>query len=406
MDLKKFVKRLDALKKCDHRLLMRDLQLYVEIPEVSAACGFWLPRGLKIIKDIEDQIKRAYQKKGFEDVKTPTILHTRFLEKTRTNALQQYSVEEKQNLAANKHFLHANLFSFQKKAVSQSPLRFLEIEEKFYKESSQWGFFKKNVFLSDSGTVFCLKEQLEEEIISSLQMIAKRLKILGFEYCCYLLLYGRKNAKVSKSWNHALNLLEQSAKKCLIDYKIDETQSTFEGPKLEFRIKDALDREWTGPYVCVNLELPGRLALNFYAKEEKIPAHMLMISLSSSIDRLLGLAIEKSGGKLPFWLAPEQVKILVVGEKNVKFAKQVYNELAKKQFRVALDKQDSALGTRIHEAEQQKIPYLVLIGENEEKNNYITVRTLTKSTDKQKIKLEEFFKILSEEIQPPFDNEE
>lgn len=406
MELKTFVKRLDALRKCDHRTLSREMQLYEEIPEVSGIGGFWLPRGLKLREDISERIKQEYRKKEFKEIETPIILNTRFLEKIRLNTQKQYKVEESQALALDKHVLHANLFNAQKKMPEQSPLRFLEIDQKCCKETSQWGFFKKNVFLSDTGTIFCLKEQLSEEIISSLQMITKFLKILGFEYCCYLLLHGRKNAKTSKSWNFASNLLEQSVKKCSIDYKIDETQLTFEGPKLEFRIKDSLNREWTGPYICVNLELPGRLALNFYGKEEKIPAHMLMISLSSSIERLIGLVIEKSGGKLPFWLAPEQVKILVVGEKNVEFAKQVFNELVKKHFRVALDRQDLALGSKIHEAEQQRIPYLVLVGENEEKNNYITVRTLTKSTDKQKIKLEEFFKILSEEFQPPFDNEE
>lgn len=406
--LKKFLKRLDALKKCDHRLLSKEMQLTASVDILSSHDIFWLPKGMIFKKEVISLIQREYHKRNFLPIQTPQLLNKEFLIKKRILSDTAFDLGDDDVLAGcAKSFEHATLQGLTPFSAEELPMRYVEWHENYHQETSPWGFFRSAVFSSDSSSIFCRKEQLVEEIISSLQFIGEILKILGFEHRCYMLSRGSKFAGTVKNWDGIASLFEEAAAKMQLKWELDPQKTSFAGPKFEFRITDALGREWTGPFVGIDLELPGRLGLHYQtADNQKQLAYMLVLSASTSIDRLLGLLIETHAGRIPLRLAPEHVRVIVVTPKYLKYAQTVNKELVKKNLRTTLDNRNTSLGARVHEAELQKIPYCVLIGDAEEKSKFITVRAFSKSTVKNRMELEEFIEVLSQEIHQQHHNEE
>lgn len=373
--LKKVFKRWKEGKKNTSANEIWDSNLFV--PCESRV--FALPHGAMILEAIKDWVTVFYQQHGFELVSSPDKA---FIE----NLMEGRVQESPFGLS------HALLYLL-------SPL---EIEEKptAWVEFGQLSEIKENYlptnlldlgnYHTDQGHLFVSKEQLEVQLISSLHFINKTVKMLVSEFQWVLCSRVSKVPGTGKLWEHCLSLLKKGLDTCEIPYEIEDITELTTGPRVEVRWIDARGKSWKGPYLGVDLLNPTQVKL----KQNKSSVYMLELSLLGSWERLIAILMEQRKGLFPFWLAPEQIRILPISEPCNGYASQVKAELKKRGFRVAVDASDEKLGTKVHAAECRGIPCLLILGKEEKEKETVSVRWRHEQKLRNGIGLEELLKEL------------
>ena len=404
--LEEYLFQCEKAKKSDHQKIGRELKLFCFSEKVGLGLPLWLPRGTVFRNILEQFLKQEQQKLGYLQVMTPHIGNIN-LYKT-SGHYEKYGDDAfKPILTPNEgeeYFLkpmncphHCEIYKSEMRSYRDLPLRLAEFGTVYrYEQHGELnGLLRTRGFTQDDAHIFCRKNQVEEEISKIISLVKLVLNKLAFNnFRARLSLHDDKNfAKYIGSredWLDAEKAIEDVARKNNLQIEKASGEAAFYGPKLDFIVKDSLGRDWQLGTIQLDYQLPIRFDLT-YVNENNIKEHPIMIHRApfGSIERITAIILEHTCGKLPFWLSPEQIIILPISEKVLDYSKNIFEKLKKENFRVIMNDRNEKLGKKILEAEKMKIPFFIIIGENEVKENILTVRKCGENFD-NKLTLEAF----------------
>lgn len=403
VDLKQFLKALHQLPKKDHRVLGQELDLFSYVEAAGNIECLWHPKGEWLRKFLIQQWEEWCKQRHAHFIHVPLVVKESFVKQKGLFPACEY--KEQAYVLSQSRLLHCVYFLKRRSlAVSELPIRLAECAREYQalKEGQFWGLLQAYSYDRDTLVTCCTKEQVLVEVISSLHFIKQIVKIFGFEGQWYLTYSEQKNSKTKRE-DPAVKWLTQAMERCDLPYKlILREEEALQEACLELRLCDCLGREWSVALIEIAVDSIHKLQL-FYEDENnqrKVPV-ILRTSVFGSLDRFIALFLEQQAGILPVWAAPEQVRILMIGNQNHEYAWAIYQECQQQNIRVHLDKRPEKLGTRIHEAEKERIPYLILIGDKEREKKLVTVRTLKQKNVNDLISLDSFLKKLQEECRMP-----
>ena len=418
-ELRLYLKRLEEAKKRDHRKLGKELDLFSVTDEVGPGLILWHPKGSRIRCLMEDFWKEEHFKNGYEMVHSPhaakvdmwkTSGHMDFY---KDNIFSPMDIEGKEYVMKPMNCpFHIQIYKSRLRSYRDLPVRYAELGTVYRYERSGvlHGLLRVRGFTQDDAHLFCRPNQIEEEIIKVLDLILLILKSFGFnEYKVYLSTRPDKFVGSEENWEKATNALKQALEKSKLKYEIDPGEGVFYGPKIDIKIKDSLNRFWQVSTVQVDFNLPQRFDINYIEEDgQKYQPIMLHRALMGSLERFFGCLVEHYAGAFPLWLAPIQVILLPITDQNHEYSDEVFKKLTLSGFRVEKDLRNEKIGFKIRDAQIQKIPYMIVIGEKEQTNKILAVRkrrskeTITFTIDEltDKLSLEVSEKKLGESIQP------
>jgi threonyl-tRNA synthetase len=422
-DLEEYLKNLEEAKKRDHRKLGPQLG-YFEIYHEEAGQGlvFYHPKGAMLRKIIEDYEKDEHIKRGYQLVMTPHIMRS---ELWQTSGHYDYykenmytfkipddkSATKRGGSAKNSggEFVlkpmncpgHILIYKSKNRSYRELPLRFFEMGTVYRHEKAGvlHGLLRVRGFTQDDAHIFCLPEQLKDEIKAIIDFVFDVMKVFGFsEVGIELSTRPQKHIGSDEDWQKATSALEESLKEKGLSYEINEGEGAFYGPKIDIKLKDALNRKWQCATIQCDFALPKRFNLTYIDSSgtEKQPI-MLHRVILGSIERFIGALIEHYAGSLPVWLAPVQVAVIPIKAEFAEFAARVKERLENAEARVKIDMRSETLDKRIREAELEKIPYILVIGAREAKQETVAVRKKG-AGDIGAVSLEDFIRKIKEEI--------
>ncbi len=406
-DLVKYLEELEEAKRRDHKKLGRELELFM-ISEYGPGFPFFLPKGMILRNELENFWYKEHTKEGYQITKTPIMLNKELWELSghwynyREN-MYTSEIDEKTfaikpmncpgGMLVYKNSLHS---------YKDLPLRIGELGQVHRHEASGAlnGLFRVRTFTQDDAHIFMRTDQIEEEVIRLINFIDRMYKTFNLTYSIEL--STRPEEKYIgdiEVWNKSEKALEEACLKSGHEYKINPGDGAFYGPKLDFHIKDSLGRVWQCGTIQLDMNLPERFDLTYIDSDgsKKRPV-MLHRVIYGSIERFIGILIEHYAGVFPLWLSPVQVNVLpVVSSYHGDYAKEIYDYLIENDIRCEIDSRDEKLGYRLREAQIKKIPYTLILGEEECNNKTISYRKHG-SKDTFTTTKEEFLNLLKEEI--------
>ena len=395
----------EKLKDNDHRILGQQMDLF-SFSEVAPGMVFWHDNGLIIYNELINYWREEHRKAGYQEVSTPQIMDKRLWqisghwEKYKENIfLTNYEGRE---FAVKPMNCPGGILVFKNKPKSykELPLRMGELGVVHRQELSGVlaGLFRVIKFTQDDAHIFCTESQLEEEIGKIMDIIERFYKKFNLQFDhVELSTRPEKRMGSEKVWDLAESALENVLKKKKIKYKVNPGEGVFYGPKIDFHVKDSLGRTWQCSTIQLDFQMPERFELEYTDKDSK-PKRPIMLHrvIYGSIERFMGVLLEHTNGRLPTWLAPVQVKVMSFTDKNIKAAEKLHAELKEAGIRVELNIDSAPVQGRVRDAELQKIPYIIMIGDKEEEKKTLAVRKDGKV--KFGVKKEDFLKEILKEI--------
>ncbi len=384
--LDKYLNQLEEAKKRDHRVLGEKLELYLIDDEVGAGLPIWMPKGEALIKAIERYLYEELRKAGYQWLKSPHIANIQLWKTSghwgfyRENMYSPIQVEEEQYMLKPMNCpFHIKVYNKKIRSYKELPIKYAELGTVYRYEKSGvlFGLNRVRGFTQDDAHIYCTPEQLEKELLSTLKLGIKMLKDFGFKnYDIYLSTKPEtKHVGSDEIWVKATKALESALKALKLKYSTDVGGGAFYGPKIDIKIKDSIGRPWQCTTIQADFNLPDRFKMIYIDKDgQRKEPIMIHRALLGSIERFVGVLIEHYAGAFPLWLAPEQMWVLPISKANNKYAKEVFEELNNNGFRVELKDEDETIGKKIREAEIQKIPYMIVLGDKETKSKKISVR--------------------------------
>jgi len=408
--LEEHIHRLEEAKKRDHRKLGKQLDLYSIQENVGNGLILWHPKGARVRRIMEEFTIREHYKHGYELIYTPHVAkldlwktsgHTGFY---RENMFSPMEVEEVDyQLKPMNCPFHITIYKNQIRSYRDLPIRFFELGTvyRFERSGVLHGLMRVRGFTQDDAHIFCSPDNLNEEISRVLDFTLYILKTFGFsEYEIYLSTRPEKFVGEVENWDKATEALKYALDKSGLPYRVDPGEGVFYGPKIDIKIKDSLGRSWQCSTIQVDFNLPERFQVEFIGEDGQ-PHQPIMIhrALMGSVERFFGVLIEHYAGAFPVWLAPVQAIVIPISERHHEYARKIYDALLKEEFRAEIDNRNEKVGYKIREAEVNKIPYMLIVGDQEAENQQVSVRQKG-AGDLGKMKLPE----LHQRIQKDIDN--
>ena len=373
--------------------------------ETAPGMVFWHHNGLIIYNKLIRLMRQELKKAGYQEIKTPEILDKKLWQisghwdKYKENI---FSTDyEKRNFAVKPMNCPGCMLVYKNrpKSYKDLPLKIAELGIVHRQELSGvlGGLFRVIQFTQDDAHVFCTEKQLEQEIINIIELTDKIYKIFNFKYDVELSTRPNKRIGSNNDWNRAEKALQKVLKKKKIKYKTNKGEGAFYGPKIDFHIKDSLDRTWQCGTIQLDFSMPERFGLEYKDEKNKLQRPiMIHRAIYGSLERFIGILIENTKGHFPLWLAPIQIRIINFTDRNNKSCEKLKNQLYEQGFRVDIDLSSEPLGGKIKQAEMEKIPLIVVIGDKEEKSKSVAVRRNGKV---KTIKENSFIKQMKKEIE-------
>ncbi len=399
-ELRSYLNHLKEVEKRDHRKLGKELDLFSTHEEAGAGLIYWHPKGGRIRAIIEDFWRREHFKNGYDILYTPHIGKSWLWETSGHLSFyseNMYSPIEIDNVnyyikPMNCPF-HILIYKSRMRSYRELPLRWAELGTVYRYERSGvlHGLLRVRGFTQDDAHIICSPDQIEDEILEVLRFSMKIWEAFGFkDIRAYLATKPEKSVGSDEDWEKAIESLRKAVEKEGLEYVIDEGGGAFYGPKIDLKIKDALGREWQMTTIQFDFNLPERFDMTFVDKDgkEKRP-FMVHRALLGSLERFFGVLIEHYGGAFPLWLSPVQVKIVPVAESFYDYAERIFKILREQDIRVELDLSDNRMNAKIRNAQNEKIPYMLILGEKEMEGEVVSLRTRT-GDKKNLIKIEDF----------------
>ncbi len=415
-DLTDYLELLEEAKRRDHRKLGKELELFAFSQRVGQGLPLWLPKGAALRERLEQFLKKAQKQAGYEQVVTPHIGQKELY--VTSGHYEKYGEDSFQPIttpAEGEQFLlkpmncphHCEIFNNKPWSYKDLPKRYAEFGTVYrYEQSGELhGLTRVRGFTQDDAHIFCTPEQIDEEFKKVIDLVLYVFGSLGFEkFTAQISLRDKEpNEKYigsDENWEKAQHAIINAAKEKGLETIVEYGEAAFYGPKLDFMVKDALGRSWQLGTIQVDYNLPERFKLSYKGSDDKLHQPVMIHRAPfGSMERFIAILLEHTAGNFPLWLMPEQAIILPISEKFENYSKKVLNLLDFDDIRAKIDNRNETIGKKIREAELQKYPYMIIIGEEEEKTNTVSVRKRGESGQvNQKLTIEEFKKLISEEI--------
>ena len=405
-DLKLYLQRLEEAEKRDHRKLGKQLGLF-HFQEEAPGMAFWHPRGWAIYQIIQGYMKKVQDASNYQEIRTPQLVDFSLWEKSghaSKFAEEMFSVESDSRMYAIKPMncpCHIQVFNQGLKSYRDLPLRLAEFGSchRYEPSGSMHGLMRVRSFVQDDGHIFCSEEQIQQEVSEFMGLLFDVYRDFGFDDVI-LRLSTRPEKRVGSDelWDKAEESLRQALNNTGLPWELTPGEGAFYGPKIEYSLKDCMGRVQQCGTIQVDFFLPERLGAQYVAEDSsrKTPV-MLHRAILGSFERFIGVLIEHYAGAMPTWLAPEQVVLLNITDKQAAYCEEVKESLKNKGFRVISDLRNEKIGFKIREHTIQKVPYLVVVGDKEVESKTLAVRTRA-GEDLGVMSLDEFSDRLNTEI--------
>ncbi|PKL91033.1 MAG: threonine--tRNA ligase [Candidatus Goldiibacteriota bacterium HGW-Goldbacteria-1] len=391
--LEQYLHTVEEAKQRDHRKLGKELDLFSTHEEFGPGLIYWHPKGGVIRKEMEDFWRNEHIKNGYDLIFSPHIAKIDLWNTSGHTGFYRDSMFDTMNIDKMEYQLkpmncpfHILMYNNGKKSYRDLPLRWAELGTVYRYEKSGvlHGLMRVRGFTQDDAHIFCREDQLESEIIEALNFVMFILRTFGFsEFEVYLSTMPADHIGDDSVWVKAQDALKSALSIAGLKYGTDEGGGAFYGPKIDIKIKDALNRTWQCSTIQVDFNLPERFNINYTGKDGKEHrAIMIHRALMGSLERFFGVLIEHYKGAFPVWLAPKQVMILTITERCDDYAKELAAELKKNNIRVGLDLDSEKIGAKIRKATMDKVPYMLILGDKEVESRTVSVRKRTGEEEK------------------------
>ncbi len=390
-ELEEYLVFLEEAKRRDHRRIGKDLEIFTFSQKVGAGLPLWLPKGAELRERLERFLKKVQKEAGYQPVITPHIGNVE-LYKT-SGHFQKYGEESfrpiKTPMEGEEFFLkpmncphHCEIYKNKPHSYKELPIRYAEFGTVYrYEQSGELhGLTRVRGFTQDDAHIFCTPDQVKDEFKGVMKIVMKIFKALDFDnFITQISLRDPKNREKyigsDENWEKAERAIIEVAEESGLETVVVEGEAAFYGPKMDFMVKDALGRKWQLGTIQVDYNLPDRFELEYVGSDnEKHRPVMIHRAPFGSMERFVAVLIEHCAGKFPLWLAPEQAIILPISEKYQAYAEKVLSLLQNFEVRAQIDSRNEKTGKKIRDAEMQRIPYMLIVGEKEENENTVSLR--------------------------------
>lgn len=382
-ELEKYLNMIEEAKKRDHRKLGRELKLF-EIMDEGPGFPFFLPKGVILKNILIDYWRKLHNEAGYVEIETPIMLNKELW--IRSGHWDHYKENMYTSMIDNKEFALKPMncpggmlvYKSEGHSYRDLPLRVGELGRVHRHEISGalHGLMRVRAFTQDDAHIFMLPEQIKSEILGVIKLIDEVYDTLGFKYNVELSTRPEDSMGSDEEWNMAERSLKEALDEGGLDYKINEGDGAFYGPKIDFHIEDSLGRSWQCGTIQLDFQLPQRFELEYIGsdggKHRPIVIHRVIFG---SIERFIGILIEHFAGKFPVWLSPIQVKVLPISDSFMEYGHEVIDKLRKYGIRCEIDNRSEKIGYKIREARNERVPYMIIVGEKEKNNGNISLRS-------------------------------
>ena len=390
-ELEEYLHNLEEAEKRDHRKLGRELGIYMMEPMAGVGLPLYLPKGARVIRTLQEWLRRDLYERGYEEVITPHIYnadvwktsgHYGFYHENMyffqinegTDEEPRYSEYGVKPMNCPGHVI---IYKNELHSYRDLPLRYFEFGTVYRHEMSGvvHGLLRARGFTQDDAHIFCTKDQVVDEVVAILELVDYIMGIFGFTYEAEISTRPDKSIGTDDMWEHATESLKEACARRGLAYDINEGDGAFYGPKIDIKVKDAIGRTWQCSTVQIDFNMPMRFGLTYRTEDntEETP-WMLHRAIFGSIERFLGILIEHYAGALPLWLAPVQVAVIPIADRHKEAAAEFAGELKSVGGRVEVMDQNEPMKVKIAKAQSQKIPYMIVMGDKEVEEKLVSVR--------------------------------
>ena len=382
-ELEQYLHMLEEAKKRDHRKIGRDLGIFM-FNEAGPGFPFFLPNGMTLKNTLIDYWRQVHHKNGYVEVSTPIILNRKLWETSghwdhyKENMYTTVIDDEDYAVKPMNCPGGVLVYASEPRSYRDLPLRVgeLGLVHRHEKSGQLHGLFRVRCFTQDDAHIFMMPEQIKDEILGVVRMIDDLYSLLGFKYTVELSTRPEDSMGSDEDWEMAENGLKEALEAAKLPYTINEGDGAFYGPKIDFHLIDAIGRDWQCGTIQLDFQLPQRFELEYMGPDgEKHRPIMIHRVIFGSIERFIGILIEHFAGAFPTWLAPVQARILPVSDKYLDYAEKVYQQLDDAGIRTEVDRRSEKLGWKIREAQKAKVPYMLIVGEKDEADETVSVRS-------------------------------
>ena len=413
-DLQKYITSIEEAEKRDHRKIGKELNLF-HFQEEAPGMVFWHPDGWVIYRLLQEFIRKKLDACGYKEINTPQVVDRKLWEasghwdKYRENMFiteidEEHANEKRTNALKPMNCpCHVQVYNQGLKSYRDLPLRYAEFGSchRYEASGTMHGLMRVRGFTQDDGHIFCTEDQIESETKLFIELLSEIYSDLGFD-SFDIKLSTRPEVRVGSDevWDKAEQALENAIKKLGLPYELEEGDGAFYGPKLDFVLTDAIGREWQCGTFQADFNLPGRLDAEYVGEDgSKHQPVMIHRAVLGSFERFIGVLIENYAGKLPLWLAPNQITICSITSDVNDYAKKIHKQLQELNIRSKLDLRNEKISYKIREHSNAKVPNIVVLGKNEVASNIVTVRKLG-SSDNFSYSLPEYIELMVKEASP------
>ncbi len=403
--LAEHINMIEEAKKRDHRKLGKELKLFMISPE-GPGFPFYLPKGMIIRNELIDYWRQIHAKAGYKEIMTPIMLNRHLWETSghwdhyKDNMYLSTIDDETYAIKPMNCPGGVLVYKSEPHSYKELPLRLgeLGIVHRYEKSGELGGLLRVRSFTQDDAHIFMTPSQIKDEIKNVVALIDEVYKVFNFTYHVELSTRPDNSMGSDEDWELATNALKNALDELKLDYIINEGDGAFYGPKIDFHLKDTIGRTWQCGTIQLDFQLPQRFELEYVGEDgEKHRPIMIHRVIYGSIDRFIGLLIENFAGAFPLWLSPEQVRVLSLTERNCDYVNEITATLRENGLRAESDNRNEKIGYKIREALNEKVPYLIIVGDEEEKNKTISIRGRGYE-NKSGLNLNDFIARLKDEI--------
>ncbi|HIV34309.1 MAG TPA: threonine--tRNA ligase [Candidatus Blautia intestinigallinarum] len=404
-ELKAYVHMLEEAKKRDHRKLGKELNLFM-FSEEGPGFPFFLPKGMVLKNTLMEYWREIHEREGYVEISTPMILNRHLWETS--GHWDHYKENMYTTQIDGEDFAIKPMncpggmlvYKSQPRSYRELPLRLAEVGlvHRHEKSGALHGLMRVRCFNQDDAHIFMTPEQIRDEIKGVVRLISEVYELFGFQYFIELSTRPEDSMGSDEDWEMATNGLREALEDMNLDYTINEGDGAFYGPKIDFHLVDAIGRTWQCGTIQLDFQLPQRFEAEYIGADGEIHRPIMIHRVCfGSIERFIGILTEHFAGKFPTWLAPVQVKVLPISDKYLDYAHQVMDRLKAEGIRCEIDERAEKIGYKIREARNERIPYMLVVGQKEEESKVVSVRSRFEGDEGQK-SLDAFVQAVKEEI--------
>ena len=404
--LKQYMFMLEQAKKRDHRKIGNEMQLFMFNEEAGAGLPFWLPQGARLRNKLEAILHKSHRMRGYEPVRGPEILNSQMWHTSGHYACYGENMylttvdDHEYGLKPMNCIGHIQIFKASGKSYRDLPLRYYEYGTVHRHEKSGvlHGLMRVREFAQDDAHIFCTPEQIKSEIAGIMEFVDKTMQVFDFEYSMELATKPEKAIGDDDVWEMATEGIREALEDNNLAYTIDEGGGAFYGPKIDIKITDALGRKWQCGTVQVDFNLPTRFNAEYVGEDnERHNPVMIHRAILGSFERFIGILTEHYAGEFPFFLAPTQVVIIPISEVHTAYAKKLQAELMFKDIDADVSSKNDSLNKKVRNAEKQRVPYVIIVGDAEVENNTVAIRN-RRTKEQYNLSFDEFMLELSQQL--------